>query len=296
MQIPVPTEDAEAPAEPGEWSLERLRGELDRLDEALHKLLMERAEVVARLTRLRLKPGVALRPGREAEIIRRRLARHEGKLPPAAIVRIWRELLAGTTAMQGPFAVAVCQAAPATGYVALAREQFGALTPVRRHRSPAQAIAEILAGTAAVAVLPFPAEGDPAGGWWQRLGTRDAPRVYVVARLPFWAPRPEGMPHLSALVLSIAPPDPSGRDTSLLSLAFAPELSRTRLVAALVAAGFVLGPVLIERDEPAGLARALVEVAGFVSEGDARLARLDWLAEPPGLLGAYAIPEPEAPS
>ena len=109
MQIPAPTED-DAPAEPGEWSLERLRGELDRLDESLHALLMERADVVARLTRLRLKPGVALRPGREAEIIRRRLARHHGPLPRATIVRIWRELLVGTTSMQGPFSVAVCAA------------------------------------------------------------------------------------------------------------------------------------------------------------------------------------------
>ncbi len=296
MQIPVPTEDDGAPDEPGEWSLEQLRGELDRLDEALHKLLMERAEVVARLTRLRLKPGVALRPGREAEIIRHRLVRHEGPLPPATIVRIWRELLAGTTAMQGPFSIAVCQASPASGYVALAREQFGALTPVHVHRSPAQAIAEILAGTAAVVVLPFPVEGDPAGRWWQRLGVRDAERVHVVARLPFWAPRPEGMPHLSALVLSAAPPDPSGQDRSLLALAFAPELSRTRLAASLVAAGFILGPLLIERDEAAGLARVLVEVEGFVAETDPRLEHLDWLAEPPRVLGTYAIPEPGAPS
>ncbi len=295
MQIPVPTEDDDAPDAPGEWSLERLRGELDRLDESIHKLLMNRAEVVARLARLRLKPGVALRPGREAEIIRRRLVHHEGPLPPAVIVRIWRELLAGTTAMQGPFSVAVC--APTAdedggaAFVALAREHFGALTPTRLHRSPAQAIAEILAATAAVAVLPLPAEGDPAGSWWQRLGASDAPHVHVVARLPFWAPRPEGMPHLSALVLTTSPPDPSGQDTSLLALAFAPEVSRTRFTTALAAAGFALGRVLIERDVAAGLARALVEVEGFVAEDDPRLGRLDWLAEPPFLVGAYAIPQ-----
>ena len=133
-------------------------------------------------------------------------------------------------------------------------------------------------------------------GWWQRLGTRDAPRVHVVARLPFWAPRPEGAPHLSALVLSTAPPDPSGRDMSLLGLAFAPELSRASLTASLVAAGFALGTVLIERDEVAGLARAFVEVAGFVTEADPRLPHLDWLAEPPALLGAYAIPEEGVPA
>ena len=295
MPIAAPAND-EAPPEPGEWSLEALRGELDRLDEALHEILIERAEVVARLARLRLKPGVALRPGREAEIVRRRLARHHGPLPPAAIVRIWRELLAGTTAMQGAFAVAVCEADRAGGYAALAREQFGALTPMRLHHSPARAIAELSAGTAAVAILPFPAEGDPATAWWQTLSARDAPRVHVVARLPFWAPRPEGSAPLSALVLSTALPDPSGNDRSLLGLAFGPHLSRTRLVAALVASGFAPGMVLIERDPAAGLARALGEVAGFVTEADPRLAGLDVLAEPPAVLGAYAVPAGGLPS
>jgi chorismate mutase/prephenate dehydratase len=297
MPIPAPT-DADAPSDPGEWSLESLRGELDRLDESLHEILIERAEVVARLARLRLKPGVALRPGREAAIIRCRLARHHGPLPAATIVRVWRELLAGTTAMQGAFAVAVCQTDRVSGFVALAHEQFGALTPMRLHRSPAQAIAELLAGTAVVAVLPYPVEGDPATAWWKTLGARDGPRVHVVGRLPFWAPRPEGFPHLSAIVLSTAEPDPSGDDRSLLAVAFAPELSRTRLVAALAAAGFSVGTVLIERDGDGarGLARALVEVAGFVNETDPRLRHLDLLAEPPCLLGAYAIPAEGASS
>jgi len=292
MPASVPAAD-DPPTEPGAWGLEALRGEIDRLDEGLHQLLIERSEVVARLAQQRLKTGTALRPGREAEIIRRRLAHHRGPLPGATIVRIWRELLAGMTVMQGAFTVAVCEADGAGGYAGLAREHFGALTPLRAHRSPARTIAELAAG-AAVAVLPFPAEGDQAGGWWQTLGGRESPRAHIVARLPFWTPRPEGSPPLSALVLSTSPPDPSSNDRSLLALAFPPELSRARLVAALQGAGFVPGTVLIERDRAAGLARALAEVAGFVPDEDPRLAELDLVAEPPHLLGAYAIPEGQA--
>jgi len=292
MQASVPAAD-EPTAEAGEWQLAALRAEIDRLDEALHGLLIERSQVVARLARLRLKPGTALRPGREAEIIRGRLARHHGPLPKTAIVRIWRELLAGTTAMQGAFSIAVCEADATGGYAALAREQFGALTPLRLHCSPARTIAELAAGATA-ATVPFPGEADPAGAWWQTLG-RESPRVHVVARLPFWAPRPEGSPPLAALVLSSSPPDPSGNDRSLLGLAFAPEQSRTRLLAALTAAGFEPGRVLIERDANRGLARALAEVAGFVTESDPRLSRLDLLAEPAALLGAYAVPEEPLP-
>lgn len=289
MPVPLPAAD-DTPSEPGEWSLEALRGELDRLDEALHELLIERSEVVMRLARLRLKSGVALRPGREAVILRQRIAQHHGQLPPATIVRIWRELLAGTTAMQGAFSIAVCEADSAGGYAALAREQYGSLTPIHAHRSAAQAIAELSAGSASIAVLPLPADSDPATAWWRTLA-KDAPRVHVVARLPFWAPRPEGTPPLSAFVLSTAPPDPSGNDRSLLGLAFSPELSRARLVAALTQAGFTAGTVLIERDQAAGRAQALADVAGFVTEPDHRLARLEMLGERASVLGAYAVPE-----
>lgn len=290
MDVPAPAAD-EAPPEPGELSLEQLRGELDRLDEGLHELLIERSEVVMRLCRARLKSGVALRPGREAAIIRRRLAHHRGPLPRSTIVRIWRELLAGTTAMQGPCSVAVAETDPALGYAALAREQFGALTPMRVHRSARQAIAELSAGRAAIAVVPAPAESEPGTAWWRTLSPKDAPRIRVVARLPFWLPRPEGLPRLAALVLSSAPPDPSGDDRSLLSLVFAPELSRARLVGAITAAGFLPGLVLIEREPRAATAQALADVAGFVEDADPRLAHLRDLAEPAAVLGAYAVPE-----
>ena len=82
-----------------------LRDSLDRIDDQLHDLLMERAEIVARgITQA--KTGLALRPGREARIIRRLLARHQGKLPSQTMVRLWRELLAGTTAIQGRYVIA----------------------------------------------------------------------------------------------------------------------------------------------------------------------------------------------
>ncbi len=284
-------------ADPPTPSLADLRAELDRVDDAIHDLLMQRAELVGQVALLAAQGKVAFRPGREAEIIRRLLARHEGALPRRVLPRIWRELFAATTAMQGGFAVAVCEPAPEAGFVACAREQFGALTRLHAHGSPARTIAELGAGTATVAVLPLPQEEEPAAAaWWTTLLHQDEPRIYVVARLPFWAPRPEGTPQAQALVLAAAPPDASSRDRSLLGFDLPPAMSRARLSSACAAAGLVPAAMILRRDAAAQTAQGLIEVDGHVAEDDPRLAALAETAVRPLVLGAYAVPvEDEAP-
>jgi chorismate mutase / prephenate dehydratase len=294
--IDVPSASAAAADEPPDqdgWSggLPALRAELDRIDNALHDLLMQRASVVERVAKAG-KRG-AYRPGREASIIRRLLRRHRGALPPQTLVRLWRELLAGTTAMQGAFAVAVCEPDGSSSLAQAAREHFGALTPLHIAANPADAIAELRQGSAAVAVLPVPSRTDAnQGDWWTALLRTDEPRVHVVARLPYWAaPRPDGAPIAEALVVAATEPDASGQDNSLLGLELEPDVSQARLTTALTNAGLVPIAIIprLERGQPNAL--ALVEVEGFLNAEDPRLARLEVVLRRPVVVGAYAVPE-----
>src|SRR5215475_12828131 len=100
----APVADEQPTAEEG-WpgGLAGLRAELDRIDDALHALLIERAQVVERVAKSGKRS--AYRPGREASIIRRLLRQHTGALPPQTLVRMWREMLAGTNTMQGAFSI-----------------------------------------------------------------------------------------------------------------------------------------------------------------------------------------------
>lgn len=247
--------------------------------------------MVEQIGRSGVKGRVALRPGREAAIIRRLITRHTGRFPVAGLVRIWRELMGGMTALQGSFSLAICDPDPLAGYTAAAREHFGALVPLRTYRTPAQAIGEISAGSATVAVLPMPTEWETAAAaWWTALLHKDDPRIYVTAALPFWAARPDGAPKVQAFVVSTVPPDPSGADRSLLGLEVALEQSRARLAQGLATAGFDAGTIVLRRDPGAGSARALVDIAGFVTEADPRLAALAFTMRPPIVLGAYAVP------
>ena len=208
----------------------------------LHDLLMRRARVVEQVAKSGKRS--AFRPGREASIIRRLLRRHSGALPPQTLVRIWRELLAGTTAMQGPFAVAVCEPDGGAGFTQAAREHFGALTPLRAYGSPAQAMAEVSRGSgrgggaARCRRRPRP----PRDAWWTALLQKDEPRVHVVARLPFWAPRPDGAPTVQALVIATTAPDASRSATARCSVSNSTsDVSRARLTGALTAAGLAPG-------------------------------------------------------
>ncbi len=141
-------------------------------------------------------------------------------------------------------------------------------------------------------MLPVPTEWETAAAaWWTALLHKDDPRIHVDGRLPFWAPRPDGAPKVQALVVSAAPPDPSGADRSLLGLEVALEQSRARLAQGLTTAGFDAGTIVLRRDPGAGSARALVDVAGFVTEADPRLAALAFTMRPPIVLGAYAVPD-----
>jgi chorismate mutase len=211
--------------------LAALRAEIDALDDALHDVLMRRAEVVARLAASRAKgDGPALRPGREAAILRRLLARHEGPFPRGALVRIWREVLNGNTAIQNPLSAAAWLDAAG---IEVLRAHLGLAAPVLRCSDAEGALAAQATGQAGLVALP------PAGRWWRSL---DPARLAVSARLPLLGPG------AAVLLLSPIPPDPSGEDRHLVRRAPA-----------------ALPPEAVILDRQDGL--ALAELPGFREPG-----------------------------
>jgi chorismate mutase len=281
---PAPSGSDEAASQDG-WrsgGLPALRAELDRIDTEIQDLLIQRAGVVEHVARSG-KPA-AFRPGREASIVRRLLQRHRGGLPAASLFRIWRELLAGTTSMQGGFSLAVCDSEHGAGLTQLAREHFGGLTPLRAYASPGQAMADVSHGLASVAVLPFPSDQN---NWWVSL-LHHEPRLYIIARLPFWNARPDGSPTAQALVVASTPPDDSGDDRSFLGLECDSDVSRARLSSELLAAGLKPEAMLVRHGSP--MSHVLAEVDGYLTDDDPRLARLGSVLRRPVLVGNYASP------
>ena len=177
-----------------------------------------------------------------------------------------------------------------------ALRRFGAMATPDFRAGPEAALAALSEGAAQAAVLPVPA-AEGAGAWWTGL---DAPRLQVVARLPFYAVGP--VPQ--AVVVTRDGPDPSGDDRSLLRLAFDPgaampgsdggessDAAARRLVLdALRDAGLPARTLLLARQHDS--VWALAEADGAVAADDPRLsalrARLQVNRAQP--LGFYATP------
>lgn len=221
---------------PTEQELENLRREVDRLDGAVVDLLAERMQVVAAIARLKrgeaeVRP--AIRPGREAVILRRLVAHAAGRFPSDTLVRMWRELLAASTRAQAPLAIVACVPPDQPRLWDLARDHFGSLTPVQRTESASQALRLVAENPTRLAVLPAPDEDQL---WWTALLDGGPHPLRVVARLPFAGDEAE---ERSALVIGSVEPEPSGDDACLIAIEIGDGISRARLLELLGAWGTV---------------------------------------------------------
>lgn len=276
--------------------MEDLRKEIDRIDRAIVGLLIERTEVVRSIGEVkgdRDDGRLAMRPAREAVILRHLVAQAGDRFPRRVLVRMWRELLAATTRQQTPVSLAVHAPENNPSIWDLARDHFGSTTPITRSESAGQAIRAVSDGSATVAVLPLPHDDE---SWWLALISDQLDRLRVFSRLPFVAGRPGDGEEPRALALGRLEPEPSGDDLALLAIEADSGISRARLRALMTASGLAPEWQITLRPAGPGQAVHLVEVASLVREGDERLVAIQ--AAAPGevlrivAVGGYPRPLP----
>jgi chorismate mutase len=163
-------------------SLNDLRKEIDRIDETMHQLLMERGEIIDRLIAVKRsqETGSAFRPAREAEMMRRLVKRHKGILPLDTAESIWRVIISTFTYVQAPFSVHADLSAGDALMRDSARFHFGFTVPFVPHMGAAAVVAAVSTSKGDLGLVPAVAA---AGAWWSALEFDAAPKI--IARLPF---------------------------------------------------------------------------------------------------------------
>lgn len=254
-------------APPAPPSLDVVRARIDAVDAELLRLIDERASLAASVAAAKQAAGAAgfgLRPGREAEVLRRLLAQPREAAEVSLIVRVWRELMGDSLANQGPFQISVWGGKSGARATEFARMRFGAAPSLTIATTAQEALAstKVQGGVAALAL---------EGGWWGRLLAE--PRLKVFSTLPCltqWGP-------LTALAVAEVEVEPTGADITFWVTDATGDvvgaLSRDSVAANLIA-------------EAGGL--KLFGLAGFYQTDDERLARA------PGRLSGVigAAPEP----
>jgi chorismate mutase len=275
--------------------LAALRAEIDRIDDAIHDLMMRRTDLAGSIRTAKARESFAsYSPGREAQILRRLVTRHRGPFPKTVLVRIWREMMAAMLRLQGPFSVAVYAPDDRHWYWDHARDHFGSGTPMTGHQAVRSVVNAVLEDRAAVGVLPVPEEGEKEP-WWPGLVSHSRREVSIVARIPFASAGEGRSDAAGALVVASTPPEATGDDRTILAMRVKQDVSRARVTETLVRAGLKpLALIQHEGMEDRGKSLILADVTGFVVREDPRLAALadsdDAPCEEVFVLGAYATP------
>ncbi|SKA18429.1 chorismate mutase [Consotaella salsifontis] len=252
--------------------LAELRAKIDAIDESVHRLLMQRATVIDELIEVKgtARNGAAFRPGREADMMRRLAARHEGHLPLSAVEHLWREIIATFTALQAPFDVTVSLGAGAVEAVEAARYSFGFSVPLILAETADEVVKRIEEGGDRLGLVLL---AEAASAWWTRMD-----HAHIVARIPFIG-MPERQANAPGLVLAPPLADPVPFEVECFSVV-APRLAPVEGV-----------EVLASADGPEGRCHLVASTEGRALMEKAAPDRLD--IRP---VGGYAKPMRAAPS
>jgi chorismate mutase len=199
-------------------NLADLRRDIDRIDEAMHRLLMERGTIIDRLIAVKKtsESGSAFRPGREAAMMRALAERHSGLLPLDTVESIWRVIIATFTYVQAPYSVHADVSGGDAPMRDSARFHFGFTVPYLQHGSAAAVIEAVAKSRGDLGIFRLD-QGASTGAWWRALAGEGRPKV--IARLPF-IERPDHPAGTPVFVISKPLADAAMRDVVLYAAQF----------------------------------------------------------------------------
>jgi chorismate mutase len=262
-------------------SLADLRRDIDRIDAAMHELLIERGEIIDQLIAVKKteETDSAFRPAREADMMRRLVRRHHGSLPLDTAESIWRVIISTFTYVQAPFAVHADLSAGDALMRDSARFHFGFTVPFVAHMGAATVVEAVSGSKGDLGLVPAFAIAD-AGPWWTALEFTSAPKI--IARLPF-VERPNHPAALPVFVISRVAADAMVTETETWSMRV------SGWSAAAVQALAELADVIAVPDRAFDGAALLISVpTGGIREVSAELVKIGASIRSSALVGSHA--------
>lgn len=280
------------------FDLQSVRENIDALDDKIHDLLMQRAELIKEVSAIKRKYNKPIvHPAREAAMIRRLLNRHEGILPQSTVIGIWRELVGGVSMLQRGLHAYVSTEGNQHDSWDMAKDYCGSVIPMTRCESSKFALSYVKEKMDAMAVLPWPVDEDKSPWWYdlarQERDLQDMPDMTVIAALPFGGSVPYRQLESRALVISRMTYQPSGQDNSFFVLDIPADVSRASIVKSFSDKGVEALSVTLHAYSVDRKA-LLLETSGYLAPDSDIVAQLNKKYEDLGgfccLIGGYPVP------
>lgn len=246
--------------------IDAIRAQIDAVDDAILDLVARRLSLAGSLAAAkaaeRVGSGLALRPAREVQLVRRMIAQAPAGMDPDLVVELWRALMSAGLRKQQSLEIVVAGGPEGPRLFDCARRHFGASARITRADDARTALTRAVSDPGCVAALAWPTLPGQ-GAWWPILNERRFHPLSVIAALPLRAdpaaPEPE-----AAVVAAGAALEPAGADQTL-AVAFDPH---HRVSRALNEAG------LSGREVSRARETVLIRLDGFIAPADPRVPAL----------------------
>ncbi|MBL6749405.1 MAG: prephenate dehydratase [Nevskia sp.] len=137
--------------------LGKARQQIDALDEQIQALISQRALVAQHIRDIKAQSGATgdhYRPAREAEVLKRTIARNRGPLADETMARLMREIMSACLALESPLSVAYL--GPEGTYTqAAVYKHFGHQVAARAVTAIDEIFRDVESGVAAYGVVPI---------------------------------------------------------------------------------------------------------------------------------------------
>ena len=157
--------------------LQNIRNKIDSIDNKIHDLLIERAEIVEKVVEEKRKYKeanlVVYRPSREHEILVRIIQRHKGNLPEKSLINIWRNLISSYINMQAELTLNFSSTLDK-----IVNNHFGGDIKKEKTTTAIEALKKLNENKVNITVLPYP---NTHNDWWAKFKSYE--NIFVIGSI-----------------------------------------------------------------------------------------------------------------
>ena len=157
--------------------LQNIRNKIDSIDNKIHDLLIERAEIVEKVVEEKRKYKeanlVVYRPSREHEILVRIIQRHKGNLPEKSLINIWRNLISSYINMQAELTLNFSSTLDK-----IVNNHFGGDIKKEKTTTAKEALKKLNENKVNITVLPYP---NTHNDWWAKFKSFE--NIFVIGSI-----------------------------------------------------------------------------------------------------------------